>query len=295
MNTQQLKCFIEVSDQLNFTKAAEHLYLSAPTVTHHIQTLEDELGATLLIRNNKSVSLTPAGEAFYNDALDIIERIHIAQDHVNNINASITEKISIGCSTNTEVFNCTEFLQKIHKKFPGIRIHIDVYDYHKLVTLVKGRQLDFYIGPGDITRDVKGLKYIETSKTTSCAVVHSSNPLCKKEFITLKDIEKENILITLHPNMTPFRTETSLQPIIRKHRELHPDYIAENEMSAITLASCGLGVALLPDYCLPINRNNMDICTIPILDEIPMSYGAAYYRDTPASVKISSLLLSATP
>ena len=43
MNTQQLLCFVCVADRLNFTKAAEELFLSPPTVTHHIQTLEAEV------------------------------------------------------------------------------------------------------------------------------------------------------------------------------------------------------------------------------------------------------------
>lgn len=44
MNTQQLRCFLMVADKLNFTKAAQALYFSVPTVTHHIQNLESELG-----------------------------------------------------------------------------------------------------------------------------------------------------------------------------------------------------------------------------------------------------------
>ena len=47
MNTQQLKCFVCVADKLNFTKAAEELFLSVPTVTHHIKNLEEELGTLL--------------------------------------------------------------------------------------------------------------------------------------------------------------------------------------------------------------------------------------------------------
>ena len=53
MNTQQLECFIHVADKLNFTKAAEELYLSTPTVTHHIKSLEEELGAQLFYRTSK--------------------------------------------------------------------------------------------------------------------------------------------------------------------------------------------------------------------------------------------------
>ena len=74
MNTQQLKCFVCVADKLNFTKAAEELFLSVPTVTHHIKNLEEELGTLLFIRTSKIVKLTDAGNHFYADAKDILDK-----------------------------------------------------------------------------------------------------------------------------------------------------------------------------------------------------------------------------
>ena len=53
MNSQELKCFVVAADRLNFTRAAKELYVTPPTVTHHIQHLEEELGVKLFIRNSK--------------------------------------------------------------------------------------------------------------------------------------------------------------------------------------------------------------------------------------------------
>ena len=54
MTTQQLECFIRVADKLNFTKAAQEMFLTTPTVTHHIKSLEEELGATLFYKNTEN-------------------------------------------------------------------------------------------------------------------------------------------------------------------------------------------------------------------------------------------------
>lgn len=75
MNSQELKCFVVAADRLNFTRAAKELYVTPPTVTHHIQHLENELGVKLFIRDSKSVQLTTAGEIFYHDAHDILLRM----------------------------------------------------------------------------------------------------------------------------------------------------------------------------------------------------------------------------
>ena len=58
MNTMQLSCFVEVAAQLSFSKAAEALHVSQPTVSHQIKALEDELGCALLVRSTRTVRPT---------------------------------------------------------------------------------------------------------------------------------------------------------------------------------------------------------------------------------------------
>lgn len=65
MTVIQLECFMEVYKQRNFSKAAANLYLSQPTLSRHIQALEEELRATLFIRANNTIRLTAIGQALY--------------------------------------------------------------------------------------------------------------------------------------------------------------------------------------------------------------------------------------
>lgn len=75
MELQKLKCFVAVADKLSFTRAADELYFSVPTVTHHIKSLEEQMGVQLLFRDKHSVRLTPAGETFYPVARDILSKL----------------------------------------------------------------------------------------------------------------------------------------------------------------------------------------------------------------------------
>lgn len=103
MNTQQLQCFISVADKLNFTKAAEELYLSPPTVTHHIQTLEAELNTKLFIRTSKMVRLTEAGSFFYGDAKEILMKIDISKKRAEKAATRNISFLRIGCTSNAEL------------------------------------------------------------------------------------------------------------------------------------------------------------------------------------------------
>ena len=76
MNTTQLECFMEVANFLNFSRAAEHLRITQPAVSHQITALEDELGVKLFQRTSKSVRLTKEGYLFTQYAGEILKEMH---------------------------------------------------------------------------------------------------------------------------------------------------------------------------------------------------------------------------
>ena len=69
MDFRQLETFVAISKFKSFSKAADYLYLTQPTISSHLQNLENELSTVLINRSNKNISLTKAGEIFYAHAL----------------------------------------------------------------------------------------------------------------------------------------------------------------------------------------------------------------------------------
>ena len=76
MNLKQLEAFVQVAQSGSFSKAAKQLYLTQPTVSAHISSLEKELDARLFVRNTKEVSLSEDGKTLYNYAKQIIDLEH---------------------------------------------------------------------------------------------------------------------------------------------------------------------------------------------------------------------------
>jgi DNA-binding transcriptional LysR family regulator len=74
----------------NITSAAQHLYVSQPTLSRHIMALEDELGVKLFERNNKQMQLTRAGQAFYNDSESLAKHMQTVIDNVQAVNGGST-------------------------------------------------------------------------------------------------------------------------------------------------------------------------------------------------------------
>lgn len=97
MNTTQLECFMEVANFLNFSRAAEHLRITQPAVSHQINTLEDELGVKLFHRTSKSVRLTQEGYVFLHYAGEILKISDLSKARMKESQMEAPSRLVIGC------------------------------------------------------------------------------------------------------------------------------------------------------------------------------------------------------
>lgn len=275
MNTQQLKCFMCVADKLNFTKAAEELFLSTPTVTHHIQSLETELNTKLFIRNKRSVRLTEAGMVFYNDAQDILAKFDLAREHAEKMNQKRSSIIRIGCSSNAELERLTEVLILFREEFREVCPRIWITDYSQLIHMLNDKQLDIVFGTKDMMKDFSGYTFKTIRKMSSFALLSDSNPLSRKEELDFADLEKSRLII-LHPKMIPYKYGNKMQENIRRHSKDYLDIVCENAQAGIAMAAAGYGIAILPDFCIPKDQNHRNIVKIRLSESDVVEYGIGY-------------------
>ena len=304
MTTQQLQCFLRVAERLNFTKAAEELYLSVPTVTHHIQNLETELGTQLLIRTSRKVQLTPAGVSFYQDASEIYGKILVAAKRIHNLDRKGIQVLRIGCVTNTELERLTLPLKKLHQEFPKSLPQLTVDDYFKLEKMFENKQLDVIISTRTMTEDLSTGLFIpvcqmnefavmspevyaklgydsaapEDNLTSSSQATFSKNDtcswknaLCARECEFRLDTAEDYPLITLHQRLLPFRSGNKFQQDMMTYIHSHIHLACENDQAALLLAKSGYGVAILPEFYLPKQMDDLKI--LPVAGTKPMDYG----------------------
>ncbi|GGN96689.1 LysR family transcriptional regulator [Nocardia rhizosphaerihabitans] len=96
---RDLRYFVAVADRLNFTAAAEALYVSQPALSKQIRKLESQLGAALFVRDTRSVALTSVGEALLPQARRVLVAWETAESAVESAKAAQQAGLSIGIST----------------------------------------------------------------------------------------------------------------------------------------------------------------------------------------------------
>lgn len=277
MNTQQLQCFIYVAERLNFTKAAEALFLSVPTVTHHIKSLEEELGTQLFYRSSRVVKLTEQGEKFYYDAKDIFIKMQDAKNQFQNRTDKETITFRIGCMAERELSVLEPVLKQMRTKFPYIRPKVAVRDFFDLKNLYENQQLELVIATRGLSE--QGLyKKIDTYQ--SYAVMSAEHRLAGENEISFGQLAEES-LITLPPKCIPFEKGNKFQEYLTLHAQDHIHIVSESEAESVLLAKCGYGIAPLPEFYISPDDGAV---AVPIADTKNMEYGF-YYRSAEKHIR----------
>lgn len=277
MNTQQLECFVHVADKLNFTKAAEELHISTPAVTHHIKNLEEELGTTLFLRNSKMVKLTETGALFYGEARDILQKLDMAEKKVRQLASQKLTVLRIGCSSQAELAALEQPFAKLRDEFPTVYPQIIIQDYSILKSMLVNKQLDVMIGTKEMTPESRDYVFRKIKHVRSYAIVEEHSPLAASKKIHYKDLADEP-LIAIHPRLIPLNYSNQLQQFITLHAQKHFHILCEHDQSAVLLAKCGYGTAILPEFYLPAHTEGIVI--LPFADEqAEIEYGIAYPKN----------------
>lgn len=273
MNTFQLSCFLAVAGSLSFAKAAEQMNVSQPTVTHQIQSLEEELGTKLFLRTTRLVELTSDGEAFLPDAKTMTAIALQARMRFQSSSDKRPETISIGCSSYAHMRVFSEILRQFRAEMPNLHPRLLSLPRERLFHLMDSEQLDLIFDLYEES-DCKGaVKYRALTECTLIGVCAKLYPLSAWNELELEKLAEEP-LILCDPAFLPSAIG-SLQKKLCEKRDPALIYLASSPDAAYMLAQAGYGVALLPSLSVP--QTDDGIHRIALLDAPKLSFGV-YHR-----------------
>jgi DNA-binding transcriptional LysR family regulator len=137
MELRQLRHFVAVADELNFTRAAEHCNITQPALTRSIEALEDELGVILFDRSKRQIQLTASGQSFLEDARKTLGYVHRATQNVQR--SSQRQHLSVGLSSIQNFPFLTPTLEQFHREHQDVDIEIkELFTRGQLAALNEG-------------------------------------------------------------------------------------------------------------------------------------------------------------
>ena len=251
MTIIQLRCFVEVAQELNYAKAASNLFISQPAVSRHIISLENDLGVQLFVRSKHHVALTSAGNLFYSEAKDILERIDLSKHSI--LNNPGEETLNVGCVSSIRIDGLSKIYAKYHAKMPHVCINnteITAGDYRRVSS---GDHLDVAFVPsslkGHLSYKEASLNYYTLYRGTLCCVMRADHRLVSKERIAFHDLQGETLILLDHEHCPPSMDAVQIE--IRKNAEKIKYYYSGSSLYSIPMIIGGLGLAIMPDFVCP--------------------------------------------
>ena len=186
MELRQLKYFVSVAENLNFSEAAKESCISQSTLSQQIRQLEQELGTDLFVRNSRKVALTEAGSellpfarATINDASACMERIRdLKEVHTGTMDIGVTYSFSP---------ILTETIFAFTKKHPGVKLNIYYKPMSELMDMLRDRKVDFVLAfKPSVPMD--GIESHFLFQNYLAAIVSSSHSLAAESKVTLGQI-----------------------------------------------------------------------------------------------------------
>jgi len=141
IETRHLKIFVTVYKARSFTKAAEELYTSQPTVSEHIQNLEARLNCRLFDRLGRSILPTAEAEVLYPRAMAILEDLQQLEEEISTTRNTVSGELILGASTIPGAYILPAIAASFKMEFPGISFEIRINDSAKIVEAVAGNEL----------------------------------------------------------------------------------------------------------------------------------------------------------
>lgn len=186
MNLKQLEAFVQVSESGSFSKAAKELFLTQPTISAHISSLEKELNVRLFIRNRKEVSLSDDGKDLYRYAKQITDLEKAIEERFYMDSDDGKHFITIAASTIPAQYLLPKVLMCYRERYPKEQIKIMETDSSEVVTQVVDHMVD--VGFTGTVLEKKHCKYIPFYKD-ELAVIAPDTP----EYRILKEQNRDDI------------------------------------------------------------------------------------------------------
>ena len=199
---QQLRILKAVATEKNFTKAAEVLYISQPSLSKQIKTLEKNLDILLINRENNKISLTENGEVFLQYSERILALCEESCRALIDLKNGDRGNLTVGASQTIGTYLMPRVLALFAQNYPQIDLKVQVNSTRLIANNVLNREIDIAVVGGEIPNELKkNLTIKHFVEDELSLIISKSHPFAKK-----KKINKENLyylnFITLNSNST---------------------------------------------------------------------------------------------
>jgi len=193
MNFRALQYFVKLAEIKHFSRAAEACFVSQPTLSTQIRKLEEELGVSLVERAPRKVMLTPIGEDIAHRARHVLRDIEHIKTAARRSKDPATGIIRLGIFPTLAPYLLPHVIPEIRKRFPVLGLQLAEEKTEDILRMIDQGRLDAGLLALPVTE--QGMEIEVLFEEPFVTAMPSSHPLSDKKFISLQDLEGQELLL----------------------------------------------------------------------------------------------------
>ena len=266
INYELYKVFYHVAVTLSFSEASKQLFISQSAVSQSIKVLEKKLEQALFIRSTKHVQLTPEGEILLKHVEPAVNLIRKGENQLLEANTLNGGQLRIGASDTICRYYLVDYLKNFHLLYPNVHIKVTNQTSIECARLLENGQVDLIVTnyPNSGLSNTQNVRMINEFHDVFVADRSHFPPARKK--LTLKELQAYPILML-------DRKSTTSEFL---HRMVPEIELSSNDL-LIDLARIGLGVAFVPDFCIP--RKEDQLYVLDLEESLPARQMVVAYKE----------------
>jgi DNA-binding transcriptional LysR family regulator len=243
MEIKKLDVFCKVVELKSFTKAAEAVRLSQPTVSDHIRNLEEEVGQQLLDRLGREVEPTPVGRLLYGYAIKILRLQQETLQALAQFNGNLGGNIFIGASTIPGTYILPQLISTFRDQFPAVKTVVHISGSRAIARKVMDGEYD--LGLVGAIWNEKGLEWIPLFEDTLTLVAHPASSLVREQPLVVGALLKQPFILREPGSGTRKVMAQMLETIGYKETDLQEVAMLGSNEAVKEAVKAGLGISML--------------------------------------------------
>jgi DNA-binding transcriptional LysR family regulator len=248
MNIEYLKTFQEIVRLGSFSEVAKKLGISQPAVTFQVQKLEQELGARLIDRSQRTITLTPAGKRLLNFAEAVGgERENLRHD-LEQLRDDVSGELLIAASTIPGEYLLPTLLAKFKQRYPAVKIQLGVSD--SLTVIGKVSDNTYEVGFCGIAPEDKNIASFKIASDEIVLIVSPGHPFAGKREVAAEELASEPFIFREATSGTQ-RSLEKLQGVAGLDvKQWTPHLVLGSTQSVVAAVAAGAGIALVSNLAI---------------------------------------------
>ncbi|WP_172250622.1 LysR substrate-binding domain-containing protein [Saccharibacillus deserti] len=242
MNIENIESFVYINHYGSFNKTAEALFLSQPSVTARIQTLERELGCRLFDRIGKQIVLTEEGRKFLPYAQEMLKTLQKGRQHIRR-SEKLPQELRIGSTISVSNYLIPELLPRLHERCPGVHVKLSTGGTEELVKRLLAGEIDVAFIRKVMHPSLRTAAFYEDPIHL---YVPSNHPFAREESVSVEALQEHKLVFFECGTLDWLRIHRAFEAL-----DSPPDiaFHVDNSETAKKLILRGTGIGFLPAVC----------------------------------------------